>query len=82
MGVGQAVFALRLDSDLHAAHGSSYAWHGVDAVADDVADVVQAVGFDYADDVVGTGYSVDLDRLIELFQRFENGVAFTGLGFD
>ncbi len=54
----------------------------MDVVADDVAYVVQAVGFDYADDVVGAGYSVDLDCLVELFQGFEDGVAFTGLGFD
>ena len=71
-----------LDSDFHAAHGSGYTGHGVDVVADYVADVVEGVGFDHADDVVGTGYSVDLDCFIEFFQGFEDGVAFTGLGFD
>jgi len=54
----------------------------VDVVADDDADVVEAVCFDHADDVVGTGYSVDLDCLIELFQGFEDVVAFASLGFD
>lgn len=71
-----------LISELHAAHGSGYAGHAVDVVSDYVADVVEAVGFDYADDVVGAGYSVDLDCLIELFQVFEDGVAFAGLGFN
>ena len=71
-----------LDSELHAAHGSGYTVHVVDVVSDDVADAVEGVGFDYADDVVGTGYSVDLDCLIELFQRFEDGVAFASLGFN
>lgn len=78
----RAGFRIRLDSELHAAHGSGYAGHCVDVVADDVANVVQAVGFNHTDDVVGTGYSVDLDCLIELFQGFEDGVAFAGLGFD
>ena len=80
--VGQLLFESRLDSDLHAAHGSGYAGHGVDVVADDVADAVEAVGFNHADDVVGTGYSVDLDCLIKLFQGFKDGVAFASLGFD
>jgi len=67
---------------LHTVHGSGYAVHGVDVVADDVVNVVETAGFNHADDVVGTGYSVGLDCLIEFFQGFEDGVAFAGLGFD
>ena len=57
--------ARSLLAQAHAAHRAGDTGHGVDTVAHDVAQVIEAAGLDHANDVVWPCDAVDLNGLFE-----------------